>query len=417
MLTIIKNYAQTLLLLLGVIIGGFVGVFAPTQALLLKPFGQIFLNLMFMLIVPLVFFSISSALTNKRGQNRVGKILGSTLLVFIFTALIAALLGYFGSLLFNPMANVDSTEFIKNLPPVDTGGGTSFVDSLIKAFTVSDFVDLFSKNNVLPLIMFSLLFGIAVNLVGEKAKPIVDLLSAGSEVMLKIVTLIMYLAPIGLGCFFAYTVAEIGPQILNGYLNSFVLYTILAIIYFVGFNSLYAFLSAGITGVKIYWQNITTPSLTAIATSSSLACISVNLLAAKKIGVPDDIAETVLPLGANTHRDGSVIGGVFKIVFLFTLYSYSIGTFSSFLAIVGGGLLVGLLIGSIPGGGLTAEITICALFGFPPELVAAIVIISTIIDIPATLLNSTGNVVCAMMVTRLVEGKDWLKNSLALEKR
>lgn len=407
----LKNYASSLFLLTGVLIGGIIGVIFGEQTAVLKPIGDLFLNLMFVIIVPLVFFSITSAITGTQQIQRIGKILSRTLLVFCFTALVAALLGYLGTLLFNPLQGVDGASFLKNITPTEVEQSASFADLLVKTFTVSDFVHLFSKANLLPLIVFSLMFGIAVTLVGEKATPIVNLLSAGSAVMMKLVQMIMYLAPVGLGAYFAYTVGSLGPQILGGYVNTFLLYLVLTVIYFFGFNSLYAFFAAGVDGIKAFWRNIATPALTAMATTSSVASISVNLVAAKKIGVPDDIAETVLPLGANTHKDGSVIGGVFKIVFLFTLFGYDIATFPNFLAIIGGALLVGVVIGSIPSGGLTAEITICTLFGFPPEMVATIMIISTIIDIPATLLNSTGNVVCSMMVTRLVEGKEWLKDA------
>ena len=189
---------------------------------------------------------------------------------------------------------------------------------------------------------------------------------------------------------------------------------ILTIIYFVGFFTLYAFIAGGKLGVNVFWKNALPPSVTAIATCSSAASIPVNLDATKKMGVPMDIAETVIPLGANTHKDGSVLGGVFKIVFLFTLFEKDMTSLTSILTIFAISFLVGAVMGAIPGGGMIGEMLILSVFGFPVEALPLVAVISTIIDAPATLLNSTGNTVCAMMVTRLVEGKDWLKKAVKL---
>ena len=287
----------------------------------------------------------------------------------------------------------------------------SFLGQLVNTFTVSDFQLLFSKSNMLQLIVFSLLFGLATAMVGERAKPVANLLTAGSSVIMKMVSIIMYYAPIGLGCYFAAIIGELGPQILEGYLRAFVLYLIITILYYFGFFTLYAFIAGGKDGIKIFWKNAITPSITAIATCSSAACIPVNLTAVKKMGVPNDIAETIIPLGANTHKDGSVFGGVLKIVFLFSLFGKDMTSLSSIASIIAVSFLVGAVMGAIPGGGMIGEMLILSVFGLPPEVLPIIAVISTIIDAPATLLNSTGNTVCAMLVTRLVEGKNWLKEA------
>lgn len=287
----------------------------------------------------------------------------------------------------------------------------TFLGQLVKTFTVSDFSELFSKSNMLQLIVFSILFGLATAMVGDKGKPIANLLSSGSAIMMKIVKFVMDYAPIGLGCYFATVIGELGPQILEGYARAFVLYLILTIVYFFGFFTLYAFIASGKDGVKVFWKNAISPAVTAIATCSSAACIPVNLESVKKMGVPTDIAETIIPLGANTHKDGSVFGGVLKIVFLFSLFGKDMTSVSGILSIIAVSFLVGAVMGAIPGGGMIGEMLILSIFGFPPEVLPIIAVISTIIDVPATLLNSTGNTVCAMMVSRLVEGKNWLKKA------
>ncbi|EUJ23822.1 H+/sodium:glutamate symporter [Listeria grandensis FSL F6-0971] len=410
---VLKNYTFSLFLIAGIILGGAAGLIFGDKTAVVRPIGEIFLNLMFVVIVPLVFLSVSSAIANMQGMKRLGKIMGTVFAVFFSTALIAAVIAFIGTTIYNPLQGVDMTHIIKNLPAAPESVSSGIGETLVKTFTVPDFLDLFSKSNLLPLIVFSILLGLATSMAGSKGKPVADFLNAGTEVILKMVKVIMFAAPIGLGCYFADTVGKLGPQIINGYLNSFLLYLALAVIYFFGAFTLYAFIAGGRLGVKVYWKNVITPSITAIATSSSAACIPVNLQATKKMGVPDDIAETVIPLGANTHKDGSVMGGIIKIIFLFTLFGKDMTSPMSILAILGVAFLVGAVMGAIPSGGMTGELMICAVFGFNPELVGTIMIISTIIDIPATLLNSTGNTVCAMLVSRFVEGKNWLSKQFA----
>ncbi|MFJ7978173.1 dicarboxylate/amino acid:cation symporter [Peribacillus sp. NPDC096379] len=412
-----SNYKSSLTLLIAIIIGGIAGVVFGTKTSVVQPLGDLFLNLMFMMIVPLVFFSISAAIANMGGMQRLGKIMGSIFIVFLGTAIISALLAFLGTSIINPLEGTD-TSAIKNLMAQAEKPETSLEDisalsQLVNTFTVSDFSLLLSRSNMLQLIVFSVLFGLATALAGEVAKPVAAFLTGGSAVMMKMVKIIMYYAPIGLGAYFAAVIGQLGPQILEGYARGFVLYLVLTLVYYFGFFTLYAYFAGRSEGVKTFWKNAFTPSITAIATCSSAASIPANLESTRKMGVPKDIAETVIPLGANMHKDGSVFGGVLKIVFLFTLFGKDMTSPSSILSILAVSFLVGAVMGAIPGGGMIGEMLILSIFGFPPSVLPIIAVISTIIDAPATLLNSTGNTVCAMMVTRLVEGKNWLKKSFS----
>ncbi|MBG9548179.1 dicarboxylate/amino acid:cation symporter [Cytobacillus firmus] len=415
---VFANYKLTIFLLLSILIGGVAGVVFGPKTAVVKPFGDLFLNLLFMIIVPLVFFSIASSLANMSGMKRLGKIMAGIFTVFFITAVISAILGFIGISIVDPLKNTDvsAIKSIMTEAAIDPEAEeVTFLGQLVQAFTVPDFQMLFSKSNMLQLIVFSILFGLATAMSGEKGKPIANLLTSGSAVMMKIVGFVMYYAPIGLGCYFATIIGELGPQILGGYVRVFVLYLVLTLIYFFGFFTLYAFAAGGKDGVKVFWKNAITPSVSAIATCSSAACIPINLAAVRKMGVPQDIAETMIPLGANTHKDGSVLGGVFKIVYLFSLFGKDMSSMTSILTILAVSFLVGAVMGAIPGGGMIGEMLILSVFGFPPEVLPIIAVISTVIDAPATLLNSAGNTVSAMMVSRIVEGKNWLKESLALK--
>ncbi|KMY56300.1 sodium:proton antiporter [Bacillus sp. FJAT-27231] len=415
----LKNYQFTFLLLASILLGGVAGVFFGPKAAVVKPLGDLFLNLMFMIIIPLVFFSISSAIASMDGMKRLGKIMAGIVIVFLATAATAAVIGLAGAFLFNPLEGTDLTAIKTIMKEFDPAAAktedVSFAAQLVNTFTVNDFSLLLSKSNMLQLIVFSILFGLAAAMAQEKGKPIANFLASGTAVMMKVVSIVMYYAPIGLGCYFATVIGELGPQILGGYARTFVLYLGLTVLYYLVFFTLYAFIAAGKDGVKTFWKHAAAPSITAIATCSSAASIPVNLTAVKKMGVPKDIAETVIPLGANTHKDGSVFGGVLKVVFLFALFGKEMTSVTSILAILGVSFLVGAVMGAIPGGGMIGEMLILSVFGFPPEALPIIAVISTIIDAPATLLNSTGNTVCAMLVTRLVEGKNWMQRQLSTD--
>lgn len=409
------NYKSSIILLGAIILGGIVGVFMGPEAVIFKPVGDLFLNLLFMTLVPLVFFSVTSAISNMGEMKRLGKILRNIVIVFAATAILSGIIGMIGVLIMNPTKGLNSDMFASLMATATdhaSGEKVSILQQLVNTVTVTDFKDLLSKSNMLQLIIFSILVGIATAMAGDIAKPIAKFVEAGAAVMMKIVSIIMYIAPIGLGCYFASVIGELGPQILSGYAKVFILYLILTGVCYFGLFTLYAYIAGGKDGIKTFWKNAIAPTVTALATCSSAASIPVNLDSTKKMGVPEDIAETVIPLGANIHKDGSVIGGVLKITFLFGLFGQDMTSLSSIASILLVSFLVGAVMGAIPGGGMMGEMLILSVYGFSPEVLPIIAVISTIIDAPATVLNSTGNTVCSMMVARLVEGKAWLKNTI-----
>ena len=406
---ILKNYGQPILLILAVILGGVLGASFPEQVLVVKPIGTLFINLIFMIIVPLFFFSISSSI-DKMKPKRLSKIMKSALLVFVITSIVCVVIGLFGTYIYKPLDGVDISNIQSEIDLEEETEltKTNTLEQFVNSLTVSDFNLLLSKNSILPLIVFSILFGLSAALTSEKSQAMINFLQAGNEVVMKMITIIMYFAPIGLGCYFATTISELGTSLITGYIRAFVGYTILSVLYYILVYTLQAFIAGGKKGVKDYWKHIAAPSLTALGTCSSGVAIPSNIIAAKKMGVPNDIAETVIPLGTNIHKEGSLIGSVLKIVFLFCLFGREISTLPVILSILGGSILVGFLVSAVPtGGGVISEMLILTLFGFPASSIGILAIIATIIDAPATVLNVVGNTSCAMLTSRLVEGKDW----------
>ena len=388
-----------------ILIGGFLGVILGEKAIIFEPIGNLFLNLIFTLLVPIVFFSISSSIANMESSKKLGKILGTTIIVFAITAIISGIIGVISFKLFNPTNNLDSSIFNNLLN--STGSieqeNIGIIQKIVSSITVNDFSELLSRNNMLALILFSILIGFATMLSKEDGKPFAAFLQSGSVVTMKMMGLIMYIAPLGLGCYFATVVGQLGSQILGGYIKVFILYIVVSIIYFFGFFTIYAYIAGKKQGVKIFWKNATPPAVTALATCSSAACIPVNIDAAKKMGVSDTLANIVMPLGVNIHKDGSIIGGIFKIMFLFGIFGRDTNNIETLLLILGVGLLIGAVVGAVPGGGAIGEMLILSIFGFPAESLAIMLVIATIIDAPATLLNSSGNTVCTMMISKFMK--------------
>ncbi|WP_083503054.1 dicarboxylate/amino acid:cation symporter [Legionella birminghamensis] len=399
----LDSYLFSLILILALLLGGLFAYFFKQQVIYLKPAGDIFLNLLFTSIVPLVFFSITSAIARLGSLERLKKIMCNMVVVFLCTSALAALYALMVVKLF-PLDALPNLVLNTTQPsePVNLS------QQIVSIFTVPEFFQLLSHQHLLSLILFSLLVGIAAAETKEKSGHFISFLQTGETLFMRVFSLIMYFAPLGFFAYSASLVGELGPQIFETYFHIALTYYIAAALYFFVFFSLYAYLAGGKGGLTIYWQNIFLPAITSLATCSSAASIPANLAATRKMNVPLEISETVIPLGSLIHKDGSVIGGMFKIAFLFSLFQLDFNSGSALIIAFSVSLLVGTVMGAIPSGGMLGELLILNIYGFPPSVLIAIAAISIIIDPPATLLNVTGNSVSSMLVARLSNGKRWL---------
>ena len=289
-----------------------------------------------------------------------------------------------------------------------TQESVSVLDQIVSAVTVTDFSEILSRSHMLPLIIFSVMFGVGVALVGDKASNIKKGLDSLSQVMMKIIKIIMYYAPIGLCAYFASLIGEFGPELLGSYAKSMAIYYIVCLIYFIMFYTIYAYISGGKKGIKIFFKNILSPTATSLATQSSLASLPTNLETASDIGIPKDIREVSLPIGATMHMEGSSMGAILKIAFLFGIFNMPFVGFNNYLIAILIAVLSAVVMSGIPGGGLIGEMLIVSLYGFPMEAFAIIATIGWLIDPPATCLNVVGDVSSSMLVTKIVDGKNWL---------
>jgi Na+/H+-dicarboxylate symporter len=396
----LRQWRFTLILIGSVAVGAVIGKMTGPRAECLKPFGDIFLNLLYTAVVPLVFFSLASVVAGSANLRRLGRIAAWMLLIFAITGLISASLMITAVKIFKPAEGLTL-----QLEQTAQEESKPLSQQLVDTFTVSDFQQLLTRKNMLALIVFALLTGLASQAAGDKGKPFREFLVAGACVMGQLIKLIMLYAPIGLAAYFAYLVGVFGPQLLGTYARAAILYYPLSMVYFVVGFTLYAFMAAGRTGVRRFWTYIPPAALTAWGTGSSLAALPANLESARRIGVPEDIRDIVLPLGATIHMDGSCLAAILKIAVLFALFGRDFSGLETYAIAAGIALLTGTVMSGITGGGFLGEMLIVTMYGFGPEALPIISMLGIFVDPPATMVNVSGDTVAAILVTRIVEGK------------
>ena len=414
MKTFLSNYKQTLILLASIIIGAIAGIVFGEKVTVLAPFGDLFLNLLLVIIVPLIFLTITTSIAKISQPKRLGKILGTTVLVFIIMSLVAVLVGMLVTYPIK-LVNIEYSEKIHTAldttleATTETDEDMTLLSRFLSALTVNDFSKLLSRDNLLAIIVFAILFGIAIKTSGEKGKLALDTLESFMNVIMSLLNIVMYYAPIGLGCYFAVLTGTFGSSIAIGYAKTFIVYTLVAFAFYFIMYTIYAFIAAGKKGVKAFWKNILPATITSLATCSSAASIPVNIKAARDIGVSDDICETIIPLGTSFHKDGSIIGSVFKVMFLVCIFGTPIYTLGGFMQILLVSLIATLFVAAIPiGGGTISEMMILTMMGYPVYTLPILTIIATIIDPPATLLNVVGDSSASMLAARIIDGKNWI---------
>lgn len=404
-----KNNWFLCTMILGIVLGCVVG-FAWPGATVLEPLGTLFTNLMFCVVVPMVFCSISSAIANMKSLQRVGKVMGTTIITFLVTAAIAAVVMYFVVLIFP----VFTAEPIYE----ESEAGTIDVATLIiNFFTKPDFSELWSRKAILPLIIAGIFFGFGVQLCGGPETLTAKLLADLTNVLMKVVKIITYYAPIGFFGFFASLVATHGADFVSNYARAVILYYIVSFAYmFISFP-LYARFGGGKGGAKVMFRHLFRPAAVSFGTCSSVATIPTNMEVSEETGISSDVSDIVLPLGATMHMDGSAMSAIIKVAFLFGMFGIPFGTGKAILAIIVA-VFSSVAMSGIPGGGGTGELVLVSLF-FPEYLNVAFPIalaIGELVDPPATMVNSAGDYVVSFIVSRYVDGKDWLQKRLHKEK-
>ncbi|MBE5965417.1 MAG: dicarboxylate/amino acid:cation symporter [Lachnospiraceae bacterium] len=400
-----NTYKSSVILLGSMILGGVIGFFWGEDAKVLQPVADIFLNLLYCCVVPLIFCSLSAAIAKMENLVKLRKILITFLIGTIVTGVISCLFMVAASLMFDPAkgAVLDLTEEV---------GNVSGNMNILGMFTVNDFPLLFSKSSLMALIVFTVMFSIAIIMAGEKGKPVLKLMEGLSDIIVNIIGIVMKIAPIGLGCYFAILIGEYGKQVIGPLSRAIIVYGVVIIIYYIVSQTAMAYIGAGAAGVKKWWKTALPPTLTALGTCSSAATLPINMIQGKQLGIPDDIADITIPLGANLHKDGACIIQILKIAFLCSIFGIPYATPRNIIISIVVAVVASVVMGGIPAGGYVAEIFIISAFGFPTVSIPVMVLIGTLTDAPATVVNVTGDTGLAMVIARVVDGKDWMKKAI-----
>ncbi len=401
-----KAYGFIIFMLLGIVCGCLIGALSPELGAKLEPLGTVFINLMFCIVVPLVFFSISSAIANANGAKRAGKLMGVTVGTFLVTAAIAAVFMYIVLLIFP----ITAKQIVEESVEVT---GLGFADMVVNFFTKPDFFELLSRKAILPLIVFSILFGFGVQKSGGKETLTAKILEDVTNCILKMMKIVTYYAPIGFLGFFASLVAAYGPDLIGQYSKTLIIYYAVCFVYMFIFFPIYARFGGGKGGAKVMFKHLLRPAAVSFGTCSSVATIPTNMEVAEETGISREVTNVVLPMGATMHMDGSSMSAIVKVLFLFGFFGINAEPGQIILAIVIA-VFSSVAMSGIPGGGGTGELVLCSLF-FPDQLAVAFPIalaLGNLVDPPATMVNAAGDYVASFIVERFVNGKDWLQKKL-----
>lgn len=391
-------------ILLGMVAGLLVGIVAGDGLLtaqILKPIGDVFISLIKMLVVPLIFSSLIAGIASMEGDmTRMGRISGRTFLLYLMTTALAVSVGLLVANLINPGAGLNLTA-----PPLGSAPGPAS-DSMLGYFikTLQEIVPsnpllALSSGNILQIILFALLFGIAMNQVGAKAKPVRDFFVATAEIVYALTALVMKTAPIGVFALMAWVAGKFGLEVLKP------LAKLIFACYLASALHVLLFIGGGARWLakipyKRFFAGTSEPFAFAFVSTSSSGTLPLTISAVNQnLGVSRRICDFVLPLGATINMDGTAIYQGVCAVFIAQIYGIDL-SLNQYLVIVFTATLASIGTAGIPGAGLIMLSMVLASVGLPLEGLALIGGIDRILDMARTCVNILGDCMVAAVVAR-----------------
>ena len=398
-----KKFSLTVLILIALALGFIVGFLMQNCADIairyIQPFGIIFLNLLKCIVVPLVLLSIICGIINMSDVSKLGRLGIRTLLYFMMTTIFAVTLGLaFTTLLKGslPLIEIPITGESMEVPHI------SFMDQIVNFFPSNMFAPL-ATAEMMQVIVIALFIGFAIVKVGDKARPAADVLVSFNEIVTKILSFIMALAPIGVFCMLCPVVAVNGPSILGSYAVLIgVAYLCFAIHAIVVYASCVRVL--GKMSPWKFFKEMAPAMLFAYSSDSSLATLPVSMECTRKLGVPKDVGNFVLSLGATINMDGVAIYLGVTSVFIATCCGIDL-TMQQYLAIALSATVASIGTPGVPGGSLALMAMVFASASIPVEGVAIVAGIDRIIDMARTTMSITGDASCAVIMAHLDKNK------------
>lgn len=359
-----------------------------------KALGDIFVRLIRVIIPLLIFFTIAAAVASVGELRRLGRVLAWMLVLYIGTSILAAYWGVLSGQLFAPGAGI-ALQLPKDYkPPTPLSG----VDILLSFFQL-DFNNLLSVGGSMTMIIFAIILGVAVTLLGSDGKKVYSWLKLGSDLTISFVRIIMYYAPIAIFGYAVWLIATYGPQMLGAYGKFLGSQYLFALFHFFVIYSIIVALS-GLNPIK-YFKAQLTPFLIAFTTRSSAVTLPYNMEAAKRMGVPDEVYGITLPIGATVNMDGTALYQALSAMFVAQLFNITLTPAQIGLIIIAA-MIGSVATAAIPGGGTIMLAYVLGVVGLPLEGVGIMLVIDPIADAIRTAINASGDNACTTLITRLI---------------
>ncbi|MBY5969407.1 dicarboxylate/amino acid:cation symporter [Halomonas denitrificans] len=386
-----------LALILGILAGGGINLFIPELAAaldtqLLTPLGQIFLRLLQFIVVPLVFCALVLSFTQVDRSENVGRYAGKLLLLYVVTSAVALAIGMGVAAWLTPGLGVDGAGSAS----IEARDPTPLAQWLVGLVPKNPFEAL-AQANLLQIILAAAMVGIAARQLPEQSRPLIDVLQSGYDITLKILSMVLRLAPIGVFALIASVVATQGFDLLLK-LGLYVIGLLAAIAAMAVFYL--ALLAVAGARPLAYLRHFGEALSFALGTASSNATLPIALNNARDYGAPSQLSAFALPFGTALKRDGAAVLQGFNALFVAQLFGVDI-TLTLAATIFATGLLVSFSTAGVPGAGLVAMSTVLSAAGLPLEGVAVVAGVDRFTDGFRTALNVMGNTANAMLLARL----------------
>lgn len=376
---------------------------------ILKVIGKVFINGIKMLVVPLVFVSLVCGASAIGDVKKLGRVGVKTMAFYITTTAVAITIAILVGKMINPGIGLDLSHIVKQEPTI---GQTKPLTDVIIAMVPENPIASMATGDMLPIIVFSILMGVSMALVGEKAKPIIDLFNSLNEVVMKMVMVIMEFAPVGVFALITNTFATVGFDAMGNLAKYMIAVIIGLLIHAVGtYMGLLSFI--GKLNPIVFFKKFLPVIGVAFSTSSSNATLPVTIETVEKMGVSKNVASFTLPLGATINMDGTAIMQGVAAVFISQVYGIDL-TIQGFLTIILTATLASIGTAGVPGVGLITLSMVLQSVGLPVEGIALIIGIDRILDMCRTVVNITGDSVCTLIVSK--QEKEFDESAYYLQK-
>ncbi|WP_218880281.1 dicarboxylate/amino acid:cation symporter [Pseudomonas sediminis] len=360
----------------------------------IKPIGDLFLNGIRMLIVPLIFVSLVSGVTSLRDMSTMGRLSIKTLSLYLGTTAVAIMIGLALAMIFKPGVGID----LGAAQAVTVAESPSLIATLV-ALVPANPVAAFAQGNVLQIIVFAILFGLAITLGGEAAKPVKKFMDSLAEVFYKFTGIIIAFAPYGVFALVTWVAGTYGLELLAP------LAKVIGVVYLgclihaaVVYAGLIKFV-AGLSPVR-YVQGVIEPAIVAFSSTSSAGTLPVTMMSAERnLGVSRGVSSFVLPLGTTINMDGTALYQGVCALFIAQAYGIDL-SLAQYATIVLTATLASIGTAGVPGAGLIMLSLVLTSVGLPLEGVAIIAGIDRILDMARTSLNVVGDCAVAVVVAK-----------------